>query len=68
MLVPSVESLYLLVFLSFVDLLGVWNVFVLTVAVATLAKVSKTKVCLTGVIIWPLRGGVDVVFQVSSVS
>lgn len=67
-LVPSVESLYLLVFLSFVDLLGIWNVFVLTVAVATLAKVSKTKVYLTGVIIWLLRGGVDVVFQVSSVS
>ena len=68
MLLPSVENPYLLVFLSFVDLLGIWNIFVLTVAVATLAEVSKTKACLTAVIIWLLRIGIDVVFQVSSVS
>ena len=66
MLVPSVENPYLLVFLSYVDVLGIWNVFVLTVAVATLAEVSKTKACLTAVIIWLLRIGVDVVFQVTS--
>ena len=68
MLVPSVENLYLLMFLSFVDILGIWNIFVLTVAVATLAEVSKTKACLTAVIIWLLRVGVDVIFQVSSAS
>ena len=68
MLVPSIENLYLLMFLSFVDLLGVWNIFVLTIAVATLAEVSKTKACLTAVIIWLLRIGIDVVFQVGSVS
>ena len=68
MLVPFVENLYLLMFLSFVDLLGIWHIFVLTVAVATLAEVNKTKACLTAVIIWLLRVGIDVVFQVSSVS
>ena len=68
MLVPSVENLYLLMFLSYVDLLSIWNMFVLTVAVATLAEVSKRKACLTAVIIWLLRVGIDVVFQVSSVS
>jgi len=68
MLVPSVENPYLLMFLSFVDILGIWNIFVLTVAVATLAEVSKTKACLTAVIIWLLRVGVDVIFQVSSAS
>ena len=68
MLVPSIENLYLLMFLSFVDLLGVWHIFVLTVAVATLAEVSKTKACLTAVIIWLLRVGTDVIFQVGSVS
>ena len=68
MLVPSVENPYLLVFLSYVDVLGIWNVFVLTVAIATLAEVSKTKACLTAVIIWLLRIGVDVVFQVTSSS
>ncbi|RKU08909.1 hypothetical protein C6503_22645 [Candidatus Poribacteria bacterium] len=68
MLVPFVENLYLLMFLSFVDILGIWNVFVLTVAVSTLAEVSKTKACLTAVIIWFLRVGIDVIFQVSSAS
>ncbi len=68
MLVTSVENPYLLVFLSFVDILGIWNIFVLTVAVATLAEVSKTKACLTAVIIWLLRIGIDTIFQVSSVS
>ena len=68
MLVPSIENQYLLVFLSFVDILCIWNIFVLTMAVATLAEISKTKACLTAVIIWLLRIGVDVVFQVSSSS
>lgn len=68
MLVTSIENPYLLLFLSFVDLLGIWNIFVLTVAVATLAEVSKLKAFLTAVIIWVLRVGIDVVFQVSSAS
>ena len=68
MLVTSVGNPYLLMFLSYVDLLGIWNIFVLTVAVATLAEVGKTKACLTAVIIWLLRVGIDVIFQVSSVS
>jgi hypothetical protein len=68
MLVASVENPYLLMFLSYVDLLGIWNIFVLTVAVAILAEVNKTKACLTAVIIWLLRVGIDVIFQVSSAS
>ncbi len=68
MLVPFVENPYLLMFLSFMDLLGVWNIFVLTVAVATLVEVSKIKACLTAIIIWLLRVGIDVIFQVSSAS
>ena len=68
MLVTSVENPYLLMFLSYVDLLGIWNIFVLTVAVATLAEINKIKACLTAVIIWLLRVGIDVIFQVSSAS
>ena len=68
MVVPSVENPYLLFFFSYVDVLGIWSIFVLTVAVATLAGVRKTKACLTAIIIWLLRIGVDTVFQVSSVS
>lgn len=66
MLVTSVENPYLLFFLSYMDILGIWSIFVLTVAVATLADVSKTKACLTAVIIWILRVGVDTFFQVGS--
>ncbi len=68
MLMSFVENQHLLLFLSYMDLLGIWNIFVLTVAVATLVEVSKTKACFTAVIIWLLRVGIDVVFQVSSAS
>lgn len=68
MLVPSIENPHLLFFFSFMDILGVWNIFVLTIAVYTLAEVSKIKACFTAVIIWLLRIGVDVIFQTGSVS
>ena len=68
MLVMSVENQYLLFFLSYIDILGIWNIFVLTVAVSTLAEVSKARACLTAVIIWLLRIGVDTLFQVGSSS
>ena len=68
MLMPFIENPYLLLFLSYVDLLGVWNIFVLTIAVATFVEISRAKACLTAVIIWLLRVGIDVVFQVSSAS
>ena len=68
MLVPSIENLHLLFFLSYVDILGIWSIFVLTVAVATLAEVRKTEACFTAVIIWLLRIGVDTLFQVGSAS
>ena len=66
MLVTSVENPYLLFFLSYMDILGIWSIFVLTVAVSTLAEVSKIRACLTAVIIWLLRIGVDTLFQVGS--
>ena len=68
MLVTSVENPYLLFFLSYMDILGIWSIFVLTVAISTLAEVSKTRACLTAVIIWLLRIGVDTFFQVGSSS
>ena len=68
MLVTSVENPYFLFFLSYIDILGIWNIFVLTVAVASLAEVSKIGACLTAVIIWLLRIGVDTLFQVGSSS
>ena len=68
MLVTSVENPYLLFFLSYIDILGIWSIFVLTVAVSTLAEVSKAKACLTAVAIWLLRIGVDTLFQVGSSS
>ena len=63
-----IPGLHLLFFLSYVDILGIWSIFVLTVAVSTLAEINKTKACLTAVIIWLLRIGVDTLFQVGSSS
>ena len=68
MLVTSVENQYVLFFFSYIDVLGIWSIFVLTVAVSTLAEINKTKACLTAVIIWLLRIGVDTLFQVGSSS
>lgn len=68
MLVTSVENPYLLFFLSYIDILGIWSIFILTVAISTLAEISKTRACLTAVIIWLLRIGVDTLFQVGSSS
>lgn len=68
MLMTSVENPHLLFFLSYIDILGIWNIFVLTVAVSILAEVSKAKACLTAIIIWLLRIGVDTLFQVGSSS
>ena len=68
MLATSVENLHLLFFFSYVDILGIWSLFVLTVAVSILAEVSNTKACFTAVIIWLLRIGVDTLFQVGSAS
>ena len=68
MLGTSVENPHLLFFLSYIDILGIWSIFVLTVAVSTLAEVSKAKACLTAAIIWLLRIGVDTLFQVGSSS
>jgi len=68
MLVTSVENPYLLFFFSYIDILGIWSIFVLTVAVSTLAEVRKARACFTAVIIWLLRIGVDTLFQVGSSS
>ena len=68
MVVTSVENPYLLFFLSYIDILGIWSIFILTVAISTLAEISKTRACLTAVIIWLLRIGVDTLFQVGSSS
>ncbi len=68
MLVTSLENPYLLFFFSYIDILGIWSIFVLTVAISILAEVSKTRACLTAVIIWLLRIGVDTLFQVGSSS
>ena len=68
MLVTSVENPYLLFFFSYIDILGIWSIFILTVAISTLAEVGKTRACLTAVIVWLLRIGVDTLFQVGSSS
>jgi hypothetical protein len=66
MLVGASENIVLLTFLSNVHLLSVWQIFIITVAVAILAEVNKAKACVAAVIIWLLRVGIEVAFFVLS--
>ena len=68
MLIGPNENIILLAFLRNVHLLSVWQIAITAVAVAILAEVNKAKACLTAVIIWLLRVGIDVIFQISSAS
>ena len=62
MLATSVENTYLLMFLSYIEPLSVWYIWVLTIAIATLGEVNKVKACLTAVIIWLLRVCMEITY------
>ena len=65
MLMGASENIILLTFLSNVHLLSVWQIIIITVAVATLAEVNKTKACVAAVIIWLFMVGIEVAFAVT---
>lgn len=57
-LVGFIENDILLMFLSYLNLLNVWYVAVLTVGIQVFAEVSKWKAFLTGIVIWMLGVGI----------
>ena len=62
MLAGSIENVSILSFLSHINPLSAWYVFVLTIAVVVLAEVSITKACFTALIIFLLRIGTEILF------
>jgi hypothetical protein len=62
MLADSIENVSILSFLSYINPLSAWYVFVLTIAVVVLAEVSITKACFTALIILLLRIGTEILF------
>ena len=62
MLVGTIENTNFLLFLSYVNVLSIWHIFVLTIAISTFAGINKIQACFAAVCVWLLRVGVEVVF------
>ena len=62
MLIGSIENTNLLLFLSYVNILSIWYIFVLTTAVSIFAGVNRIQACFTAMLIWLLRVVIEVVF------
>ena len=62
MLAGSIENTNLLLFLSHVNVLSIWYIFVLTVAISVLTRINRMKTCFAAAFVWLLRAGIEVVF------
>ena len=62
LLAGSLENQHLLMFLTYINPVAVWYVFVLTIGIHIFAEVSKTKALLVAVIIWLFRMSLDTIF------
>ena len=68
LLVGSIESTNLLLFLSYVNVLSIWHIFVLTIAISIFAGVNRIQACFAAIFVWLLRVGVEVAFTVMFLS
>ena len=64
LLMGSIENTNLLMFLSYVNVLSIWHIFVLTITVSIFAGINKGQACFVAVFIWLLRVGIEFVFTV----
>ena len=62
LLVGSLENEHLLMFLSYINPVAVWYVFVLTIGIHIFAEVSKVKALFVALIVWLFRMTLDVTF------
>ncbi len=62
LLAGSIENTHLLLFLSHVNILSIWHVFVLTIGVSIFSGINRVHACFVAVIAWSLRMGIEVVF------
>lgn len=64
LLAGSSGNATLLIFLSYVNILSLWYLFVLAVAIATFAEVKKTTAFIVSTIIWFIRIVAETIFAV----
>ena len=62
MLVGSIENTHLLLFLSYVNVLAIWHIFVLTVGISIYTGINRIQACFIALFVWLLRMGIEVVF------
>ena len=62
LLAGSLQNQHLLMFLSYINLVAVWYVFVLTIGIHIFTEISKVKSLLVALIIWLFRVTLDVTF------
>ena len=68
LLMGSIENTNLLIFLSYVNVLSIWHIFVLTIAASIFAGINKGQACFVAVFVWLLRVGIEFVFTVMFLS
>ena len=62
LLAGGIENTNLQMFLSYVNILSIWHIFVLTIAISILAGVNRIRACFAAVFVWLLRVVVEVVY------
>ena len=66
LLAGPIDNPHLLTFLSHINPLSAWYIFVITIAVSVMAEVSRTKACCVALIVWLLRVGAEIMFLAMS--
>ena len=62
LLAGSLENKHILMFLSYVNLIAIWYVFVLTIGIHIFTGISKSKALFVALIIWLFRISLDTTF------
>lgn len=62
LLVGSIENANLLLFLSYINILSIWHIFILTIAISIFAGIHRIQACFAAAFVWLLRVIVEVVF------
>ncbi len=61
-LAGSIENTNLLMFLSYINILSIWHILILTIAISIYAGINRKQACYAAVLVWLLRIVIEVVF------
>ena len=64
LLVGSSENTFLLIFLSYVNLLSIWYIVIIAIAIATLADIKRTTAYFASIIIFLIRIVAETLFVI----